>query len=193
MKRRIVNPSAVESSDIGSPPRDSRNSHIDARRVLVSQGLEIGMDIPAPHQRPVFLTAGPRAPQQVNNIFLSLLLHPVKKRFGIHDRIEISNLEIRSQMIPVIVKIVNRIFRFGFIQPKDFNAFVVIVFLCFSPYILSGLRIRRIVVNGVSHIVHTDSQTALRTNQIALLLHFLKVFAAIVDCWPNGHHQFDSH
>ena len=110
------------------------------------------MNISRPYQSSIFLRACPCTPKKIYNFFLSFFSHTIKEGFRIHNWIYISNLYIWSQMITIVFKIVNRIFWFCFIQPENFNSFVIIIFLSFFPYIFSCFWICRVILNGISHV-----------------------------------------
>ena len=50
-----IDVAAVETADIGGPPRNTGQTHIQSGSQLIPQGPETGVDIPRPHQGPVFL------------------------------------------------------------------------------------------------------------------------------------------
>ena len=185
--------SSMEAANVRSPPGNPCHSHIQPGRQLIPQAGKAGVNIPRPYQRPVSLGARPCTAKQINDIFLPLRLHAVKKCFCIKKRIAVPDLYIRPHIITVIVKIVNTVFRLRLIQPENLYPFLIIIFLRLLPYIFPGFRVGSIIVDGVSLEVHCDTEAPVGANQIALLLHLLKVLAPIVHRRPNGNHQFYSH
>ena len=151
------------------------------------------MDISGPHQSSVFLAAGPGAAEQIHNLFLAFRLHSVEESFSVHHRIDISDLNIWSQMITVVFKVINCILRLCFVQPENLYALVIIILLCFAPYILSCFRVCGIILNGIAHIGVIDTDTLFHSCKKSLCLHFRKVFTLIIYHRPDRNHQFDSH
>ena len=189
----VINIGPEESPNISGPPGNSGKSHIQTCGKLVLETFKGRVDISGPHQSPVFLASCPGAAQQVHNLFLAFCPHSVKESFGIHGRIDISDLDVGSQMIPVVFKIINRILRLCFVQPEDLHALVVVILLCLAPYILSCFRIGGIILDGISHIGVINADTLFHPCKESFGFHLLKVFTLVVHHWPDRNHQFDSH
>ena len=193
MELLIVNIGAKETADVSGPPGNPGDAHIQAGRKLILQAVERRVDITRPDKRTVFLAAGPCTPQKIYDVFLALCPHPLEKGLRIHHRVHIADLHIRPQMITVILKIIHTVFRLRLIQPEDFHALVIIVLLRLAPDILSGLRIGRIILNGIPHIDIVDPHTLFHPGEQALRLHLLEILTLIIHHRPDGNHQLDAH
>ena len=189
----IINIRSEESADIRCPPRNSRNSHIQSCRKLILETLKCGMNVSGPYECAILLAAGPCAAQKVHDILLTLFLHAVEKRLRVHHRIYISDLYIRSQVIAIVFKIINRVLRLRLIQPENLNTLVVVIFLDLLPYVLTCLRIGRIELDRVAHIGVVDPHTLFHAGQQSLCLHLVKVLALVVYHRPYRYHQLNAH
>ena len=126
-------------------------------------------------------------------MLLSGFLHSVVERPGIQCWINVSDLNIRPEMITVVVKGVVRILRFRFVQPEDPDSLIVVIRFGLLPDILPRFRIRRVKMQRVALEVHGDRIPFVHPDQQAFAFHLLKVFAAIVHRGPDGNHEFDTH
>ena len=126
--------------------------------------------------------------EQIDNVFLTLLFHSFIECSGIFHRINISDFQICSHMITIIIKIVSTIFWFRFIQPEYTDSFVIIIFLNFIPKIFSCFRIRYITMNRRTLEIQTYTNASLRADQISFFQHFIKVFTFLVYGRPDGNH-----
>ena len=183
----------MESSYIRRPPRYAGQSHIQACCQLISHTVKAGGNVSGPYKSSVFLTSGPCTTKQVDNIFLSLLLHSVIKGSGIFQRIDVSDFQIGSHVITIIIKIVSAVFRLRHVQPEYTNAFVIIVFLNLIPKVFSCFRIRHITGNRRALEIQTYTSASFRTDQISLFEHFIIIFTFRIHGWPDGNHQFHTH
>ena len=178
----------MESAYIRRPPRNSGQSHIQTCCQLISHTVKAGSNVSRPYKSSVFLTSGPRTAKQIDNIFLSLLLHSVIKGSGIFQRIDISDFQIGSHIIAIIIKIVSTVFRFRHVQPEYTNAFVIIVFLNLIPKIFSCFRICYITGNRRALEIQAYTSASFRTDQISLFEHFIIIFAFRIHSRPDGNH-----
>ena len=145
---------AMEPTAIHGPPGNTCHSHGKTNAQLRLHCTETGINVTAPYQRPILLTAGPGAPHQIDNLFLPFLFHAVVKGLGIHHRVQIAHLQVGTQMIPVIGIIIDRIFRLCFIQPENTNAQVIIILFGLPPNKIPGTRMCGIIKHRVTHKVH---------------------------------------
>ena len=151
------------------------------------------MNISGPHQRAVFLAARPCAAQQIDDLLLSFRLHSVEEGLRVHHRIDVSDLHVRSQMIAIVFKVIDGIFRLGLVQPEDLHAFVIVILFDLAPDIFAGFRIGRVKLDGVAHVGVVDAHTLFHSGKKALCLHLGKVLALVVHHRPHGDHQLDAH
>ena len=96
-------------------------------------------------------------------------------------------------MITIILKIINCIFRFCFVQPEYFYTFIIIILLCFFPYIFTCFWISCIVMKCISLEIHGYRISGIYADQKTFTLHFIEVLASVIYCRPDGNHQFNSH
>ncbi len=128
---------AVEPADVGRPPRDTRQAHIQARRQLVPQGIKAGMDVAAPDERAVLLRACPGAAQQVENILLPRRLLAFIKGLGVAHGIYVSDLHVRPKIIPVVVEIIVACIPAPLRPARRFVPLVEIILLRLFPQIFA--------------------------------------------------------
>ena len=192
-ERFVVRVAAVEAADVGRPPRDARDAHVQARGELVAEALKARVDVAGPDERAVLLRAGPRAAQEVQNILLPLLLHALIEGLGVALRVDVADLHVRPEVVAVVVEIVIGVLRLGLIQPEHAHALVVVVFLHFVPDEFARLGVRRVVVDRVVHAVQRNREAALDIDEQAALAHLCIVRALVVDGRPDRDHQLDAH
>ena len=66
---------AMEAADVGGPPRDARDAHVQPGAYLHAEEFPVAADVAAPHQGTVALAAGPGAAHQVDGVFHALGPH----------------------------------------------------------------------------------------------------------------------
>ena len=155
MEFRIMDISAVEASDVRSPPGDPGDSHIQSCRQLISQGTEGRINIPGPHQCSVPLAAGPGTAEKVQDILLSFFLHSLVSHPGVLSWIDISHFHICSPEIPVMGELIAGELRFRLVQPENMDTFLIIIFLDLAPYIFSSIRICHVNDRRIAQLSQT--------------------------------------
>ena len=189
-RRRVA---AGEAADIGGPPRNAAQPHVQAGTQLTAEILEGGVDVAAPHQRAVPLAAGPGTAHQVDDVLLALGLHTVIEQAGVHLGIDIAYLQVGADFVAVVVKLIHPIFRLGFIQPEQAHAVIIVVLFALFPHKFPGFGVGGVQKQAVAAKLHRDLHAVLGLDQHTLFLHFLEVLAAQVDLRPDGDHQLDPH
>ncbi len=134
----------MKTANICRPPGDTRYRHIQSSFHLNAQHLKSGANITGPYKCAIPLTSRPRTANQVDNVGLPFCLHTLIEGTAVFSRVHIAYLHARSQMITVDVMIIDAKFRLRFIEPKDFNPFVIIILFYFAPKEFSRLRIGRV-------------------------------------------------
>ena len=193
MEIRVVGSGTVETANIGGPPRNTGNRHVKPCLYLALEALKGAYNIARPDKRTVFCTARPGGTDQADRHRIALCCHAVVERFQIVFRVNISDFLYTSELIAVVLEIVNAVFRLCHIQPEELGTLIIIIFLDLLPDICSCIRVSRIEENFISAAEHRQRYTVLRANQIALLLHLLEVFGINVDGRPYRHNNLNSH
>ena len=93
------------------------------------------MDITRPNECTIALAASPRTADKIYNCFFTLLLQTFIEGTGKILRINISNLDIWSKIVAIVVIIIAKIFRLCLIQPEYADTFIIIVLTAFIPYV----------------------------------------------------------
>ena len=193
MEIRVVGSGTVETANIGGPPRNTGNRHVKPCLYLALEALKGAYNIARPDKRTVFCTARPGGTDQADRHRIALCCHAVVERLQIVFRVNISDFLYTSELIAVVLEIVNAVFRLCHIQPEEFCTLIVIIFLDFFPDIRSCIRVGCIEEDFISTTEHRQRYTVLRANQIAFLFHLLEVFGINVNGRPYRHNNLNSH
>ncbi len=163
---RIGNVAADKAANIARPPGNAGHGHTQACLQLFPHGPEGGIHIAAPGEHAVFLAACPGTAHQAHNLLFPFCLQPVIKPLGITHRIGVGALHGRAGKVAVIVKIVQAVFRFCFIQPEAADAQVVIIFFALIPHIFLCSGMGGVKEGGIAHPGHVDGVGAIGGHQI---------------------------
>lgn len=204
-KSFVVWISPMETTDVRRPPRDTSNTHVKTCCELVAETSPRGSNITTPDQGTKSLASCPCAPQQINDILLTGRFLTLVKCACVFGGVDVSNLQVSTTVVAVVVEIVDAVLRLCFIEPEGLNAyseisniscerkvysvlenrirsrvkvmhaFGIIVLFCFLPHVLLCRWVRCVVVNGFSLVVHCDSYSSICPDEIAVLYHFLIV------------------
>ena len=150
LKRRIVDVAALKTADVGRPPRNTRQPHVQASSNLIAQRVEGRVDVAGPRQHAVTLAARPGAAHQIDDLVFAFLLQSVVKTLGEFLRIDIPHFQHRAEVIAIVIKIIRTVFRFGFIQPESADAQIEIVLFHFVPDKLTCAGMRGIKERAVA-------------------------------------------
>ena len=193
MEIRVIGSCAVEAADISGPPRNTGNCHVKTCLYLTLEALEGTYNITRPYECTIFRAACPGRTDQADRHGIAFCRHAVIERFQIIFRINISDLLYASELITVVLEIINAVFRLCHIQPEEFGTLIIIIFLDLLPDIRSCIRVGCIEEDFISTAEHRQRYTVLRANQIALLFHLLEVFGINVNGRPYRHNNLNSH
>ena len=182
-----------KASDIGGPPGDSGNSHIQSGTQLSSESFPVRMDIPGPDKGSVTLASRPCAAHQADCLFFPCTAQPFIKCPCEKLGIQISHLCLGSHAATVIIIIINGKARLRFIQPEKAYSFFVIILSAFFPKIIPGIRIGHIGKGTVFIKKLGQINTFFRLNQKSLLLHFFIIFTGTGHLRPYRYHQLHAH
>ncbi len=151
------------------------------------------MDIARPYEGAVFLAAGPGAADEVDRVPLPRGDHAVVEGLRVHGGVDVPDLEVRAEVIPVVVEVVDRVLGFRLVEPEKAYAPVVVTLLDRSPEILPRSRIGRVVEERVAAELHGDAHSTIDADEIALAQHLLVMGASRLDGGPYRDHELDSH
>ena len=155
--------------------------------------MERGVDITRPRQHAEALAACPGAAYQVNNVRFAVCLEPIVKALRKVTRVAIAHFQHRTGVVAIVVKIIGAVFRFGFVQPEQLNAHVVVIFLHRTPDEFPRLRMGRIKEGGIAHKIEVDLHATFTADQPAFGFHQRVERAARLYRWPHRHHQRNTH
>ena len=151
------------------------------------------MDITRPNKCTIALAASPCTADKIYNCFFTLLLQTFIESTRKILRVNISNLDIRSKIVAIVVVIIAKIFRFSLIQPEYADTLIIIVLTALIPYIAACSRIGRIKENTLTAKTHTNFNTVFCFNEESFLLHFCKIFTLSVNRRPYRNHKLHAH
>lgn len=181
----VVRVATMEAANVGRPPRYASHTCIQTSHELTSKHTPGRCNVATPHQCSISLRASPCTTQQIDDVSLSSFRHTFVERLSIALWVHIPNLQIRSQMIPVNIKVIDIILRLSLIKPKQLDAFGVIILLSHLPHILASIRICGVVVHSLAFDVHGGSDATICADEEAFLEHVRVVGAALVDGGPD--------
>ena len=150
--------STVESTDIGRPPRNPGQSHIQSCGQLIAKGAERRIDVSGPYERTISLTACPCAPKQIDDILLPFRFHSFVSHPRILLRVNIAYLKIRATQVAILFILIPGKFRLRLIQPEDADSILIIILLNLVPYICTSARIRHIYDARISELTEPFSE-----------------------------------
>ena len=185
--------SSEESADVRRPPGDSGDRHIQTGLDLTAHARETGLDVAGPHESAVTLAACPRTAKKIDDILHPFVLHSVEKALRVHHRVDVPDFQVGPPEVAVVLKIIDRIFRFCFVQPEDPDPFIEVVLSDLVPDIFPCFRVGCVKMNCISHVQAVDPDALLYSREKATGFHFLIVLTQEINHRPDGNHQLDPH
>ena len=193
LEGRIADVAAEEAADVARPPRDTRHRHRQACLQLLLHRPEGGMNIARPCQHGVLLAARPCTAHKGHDILRTLGNQAIVEALGIAHRVGIGALQRRAGPVAVVVEIIGTVLWLRFIQPEAPDTLGIVILAALFPDELLCTGVGRIVEGGIAHPRHVNAIAAVCTNKVALVCHFAKVAAALVNRRPHGHDRLNAH
>ena len=189
----VIYAAAVESANVGRPPGDAGQPHVQPGANLFAEIFPGGEDIPAPYQRAIALAANPGAAGQADNVGPAFPLLAFIEHFGILTRVNVTDFGYRPGIIAVVVIIIGGKLGLGFIQPEGAHPERGIILADLVPYIGPGAWVGGVKKDIVAMEHHLDIHAGVGFDQQAKLFHLGIIFAAPVNLRPDRNHGRDPH
>ena len=189
----VVDIAAVEAADVRRPPGDARHRHMEPRVVLIAERLEGGGHVSAPHERAVLRASCPGAADEIDDVFFALRFHALVEGAGVLHGVLVGALERGTVEVAVELPVGDGVFGLRFVQPKEGDAVLSVIFLAAVPH-----ECARLGVGGVEELfkapaVHRDGKPPVDADEEIALLHLAVVDGISVDGRPDGDHQLHAH
>ena len=179
----------VEPADVRGEPGNPGDSHVDACRDLTAEVRPRGRDVARPCERAVPLTPRPHAAHEVDHVGLPCRDLALVEGAGERLRIEVADLEVRPQVIAVVVEVVDGVLGLCLVEPEGADPQVVVVAAAEVPEGRTGLRVGRVEEDARSLERHLDVDAALGAHEEVAPLERVEVLRVDRHLRPDRHHE----